>query len=104
MTVWVIRDGQLVEKGRYNKIVIAADFPTPMVSRMEPYESPVTGREVTSWRQRDQEMRDHNCYDGRDLPKDHVYSRGIDAQMKELSDARERQPDDAIWRDPTDDT
>ena len=78
MTVWVIRDGKLVEKGFRpgDEVIFRSDFPTPSVSRLDPYESPVTGAEITSWRARDADMKAADAYDPRDLPKDHVYSKG----------------------------
>lgn len=55
--------------------VAASDFPTPMISRIEAYHSPITDALVTSWRQRDREMNAHDCYDPRDLPKGHTYAK-----------------------------
>jgi hypothetical protein len=71
MTVWVIRDGVLVEKGSIADAVQdrRSIFPTPMLSRMEPFESPVTGREITSWRERDRDMEAVGACDPRDLPR-----------------------------------
>jgi hypothetical protein len=94
MTVWVIRDGQLVEKGRYNKIVIAADFPTPMISRIEAYESPVTGETISSWRQRDADMQAVGACDPRDLSGDPFQKRAENA-------ARRPDDDSFEWRDPS---
>jgi hypothetical protein len=98
MTTYVIRDGHLVLKPMRVRASIP-DLPTPMLSRFEPMASPVTGETISSWRQRDADMQAVNAFDGRDLPKDHVFSRGLDAQAKELSDARQREPDKPIWRD-----
>ncbi|MER8619175.1 hypothetical protein NKG99_20445 [Mesorhizobium sp. M1409] len=88
MTVWVMRDGQLVDKASVPaaRADFRSIFPAPRISRMEPFESPVTGKEVTSWRQRDAEMRAVDAFDPRDLPRDHVYSRGRAVQLKEASD------------------
>ena len=83
MTVYVYREGRLVEK----RLVRLADavskaeralrddmrgpmFPLPYVSRMEPFESPVTGEEITSWRQRDADMRAADAVDPRDFGKE----------------------------------
>jgi hypothetical protein len=70
MTVWVLRDGRLVEKASMH---LAAEdrrsiFPAPMGSRMEPFESPVTGAEITSWRARDRDMAACDAVDPRDMP------------------------------------
>ena len=35
---------------------------------MEPYESPVTEKEITSWRERDRDMAAAGAVDPRDLP------------------------------------
>jgi hypothetical protein len=71
MTVWVMRDGKLVNKATVE--AAAADFrsifPTPYVSPALSYESPVTGREITSWRARDADMKAAGACDPRDLPR-----------------------------------
>ena len=85
MTVYVIRDGVLVEKTRQRKRE-ALSFPTPMVSRMEPFESPVTGKEIGSWRERDADMRAVDAYDPRDLAPGHTMARGRAVQLKEKAD------------------
>jgi hypothetical protein len=90
MTVWVIREGKLVEKGSMQE---ARDdrrsiFPAPMVSRMESFESPVTGKEISSWRQRDRDMAAVDAIDRRDLPKDHKFSKGREAQYNDPGRSR----------------
>src|SRR5262245_10575902 len=67
MTVWVLRDGRLVEKRfpRERK----PEFPSPLVSRMESYESPVDDSSISSWRQRDADMKRVDAVDPRDLPR-----------------------------------
>jgi len=64
---YVLRDGQLVEK-RLTARRIESDFPTPMLSRFEEMESPVTGKAITSWRERDRDMDRCGAVDRRDLP------------------------------------
>ena len=66
MTVYVLRNGVLVE--RRVDLKVNADFPMPMLSRMEPYESPVTEKEITSWRDRDRDMAAAGAVDPRDMP------------------------------------
>lgn len=98
MTVYVYRDGKLVEKGERLKTAPRLDregrvighslleplpLCAPYVSRMEPFESPVTGAEITSWRQRDAEMRAVDAVDPRDFPRDHALRRGRAVQLKE---------------------
>lgn len=72
MTVWVVREGRLVDKSTVGPPQTAqrSDLPAPMLSRMEPFESPVTGREVSSWRQRDRDMDAAGAVDPRDLPRE----------------------------------
>jgi hypothetical protein len=80
MTVWVVREGRLVEKASVR--AAAADrrsiFPAPMLSRMEPFESPVTGKEISSWRERDRDMDAAGAVDPRDLPKGPIERRRRD--------------------------
>jgi hypothetical protein len=74
MTIWVYRDGKLVDKASLPppKVERSA-FPTPRISSMEAFESPVTGKDISSWRERDRDMDAAGAYDPRDLPRDHVY-------------------------------
>jgi hypothetical protein len=67
MTVFVIRDGQLVERAPVS--VDAPGFPCPRVSRMTPFDSPVTGKEISSWRERDRDMAAAGAVDPRDLDR-----------------------------------
>ena len=72
MTVYVIREGVVVEKAglalRQTSDSARSDFPSPRLSRLEPFASPVTGKEITSWRQRDRDMDAAGACDPRDLP------------------------------------
>ena len=97
MTVYVIRDGELVEKGRHNTGVMFSDFPAPRISRIEPFESPVTGKEISSWRQRDADMAAAGAMDPRDLP---APTRGRGAQKREAADGQRAADDTFKWRDP----
>jgi hypothetical protein len=56
-----------------------------MLSRMEPFESPVTGKEISSWRDRDRDMREAGAVDPRDLAPP---SRGRKARLKEEKNDR----------------
>jgi hypothetical protein len=81
---YVLREGRLVPKvGRAP--AARSDFPAPFFARFEPMESPVTGREITSERQRQRDMQEADAYDPRDLKQD--YSRGREAQSREARDA-----------------
>lgn len=96
MTVYVLRDGRLVEKGTLNVLSVPVlEFPMPMLSRLlEPFESPVTGKEISNWRDRDRDMRAVDAFDVRDVPKDHTWRRGREAQLKEAKDVGP----EPIWR------
>ena len=71
MTVFVFRNGLVVPKGSAlggQARPAQSDLPAPMLSRMEPFESPVTGKEISSWRERDRDMAAADAVDPRDLP------------------------------------
>lgn len=108
MTIYVRRDGKLVNKKtgepmrmRQGPVGLAA----PRVSRMEAFESPITGKEVTSWGERDREMKEHDCFDTRDLSADHQWRRGRAVQLEELKEVRangKRTEPGFEWRDTPD--
>jgi hypothetical protein len=72
--IYVIRDGVLIEKSK------ASPVAGPMISRFEPYESPIDGARITSDRQRERDLYRSGSFDPRDLPKGHNWSKGRDAQ------------------------
>lgn len=89
MTIYVLRDGVLRPKGLDRDVARDAkrsDFPAPRLSRIEPFESPVTGKEITSWRDRDRDMAAAGAVDPRDLPQD--FKRGRAAQKREAKNGR----------------
>ena len=94
MTVYVFRGGVLVPKGsdRAEALLTRSDLPAPMLSRLTPFESPVTGKEITSWRERDRDMAAAGAVDPRDLPRD--LSKGRAAQKKEAEHGRRTSTDD----------
>jgi hypothetical protein len=98
MTVYVLRDGKLVEKGSMAEAIAdtRSILGAPSVSRMTPFESPVTGKEISSWRERDRDMKAANAFDARDLGRDHQFKRSRAVQAKEAQDARPTEPD--FWR------
>jgi hypothetical protein len=69
--IYVFRDGRVVPKPiAVHRERPAGALATPMLSpRFETFESPVTGRAVTSWRDRDRDMADGGAVDPRDLPR-----------------------------------
>ena len=69
MTVYVIRDGALVPKGKPPREGPGPRFPAPHVSRMAAFESPVTGKTISSWHERDRDMTAAGAVDPRDLPR-----------------------------------
>jgi hypothetical protein len=100
MTVYVIKDSVLIDKRKLKPPPVARSiFPAPMLSRIEPFESPVTGKEITSWRERDRDMAAAGAVDPRDLPRN--MKRGRQAQKKEAEHARRKSADDTFkWSDP----
>ena len=95
MTVWILRDGRLVNKAEYlNKGQVTVDFPIPHVSRFEPFDSPVTGQTISSWRQRDADMQAADAVDPRDLS-------GVPFEKRRGKNAQ--RPDDTFqWGEPSD--
>lgn len=67
MTVFVIRGDKLVPK-RWSAPA-PGGFPSPRVSRMDSFESPVTGQSISSWRQRERDMQAADAVDRRDIPQ-----------------------------------
>ena len=81
MTVYVIREGKLVEKASFQE---AEDekrsiFPSPQAYRFKEYESPITGALITSPRQRERDLNNSGSIDPRDLPKGREPQRKDDA-------------------------
>jgi hypothetical protein len=58
-----------------------------MLSRMEPFISPIDDKEITSWGARDRHMKEHDCYDPRDVST--PMRRGRAVQMKEAQEAKD---------------
>lgn len=101
MTVFVRRNGVLVDKDtlRGCQPIENKGFPTPRISRFEAFESPIDGKTISSWRERDRDMAENDCFDTRDLAPDHHWRRGREVQLKELEEVRANgqrteQPDD----------
>lgn len=100
MVTYVRRGGKLVIKGSADDVrdtpSARSHLSTPMISSMEPYESPITGKEVSSWGERNREMRANDCFDTRDYSSDHVWKKGREEQAKQ---AKEPQSNDGFeWR------
>ena len=63
MPVYVLRNGELVEKGTPE-----ARQGGPYISRFESYESPIDDKTISSHRQRDKDLHNSGSYDPRDTP------------------------------------
>ncbi len=92
MTIWVYRDGMLVEKH------LAPRVDGPRISRMEAYESPIDGALITSDRQRERDLARSNSYDPRDLPREKL-SRRREVQKAEASASRDTGRQLDFWRE-----
>jgi len=89
MTVYVYRNGELVEKTRE----------PARAYRFTEYESPVNGALITSSRQRERDLNRSDAFDPRDLGKDHQWRRGREVQAKEATVERSRpQQQLDFWR------
>jgi len=64
--IYVFRNGEVVPK-RWSAPA-PGGFPSPRVSRMESFESPIDGKSISSWRQRDRDMQAVDAVDRRDIP------------------------------------
>jgi|SRR5678816_2896654 len=99
MSVWVIRNGELVEKANFEE---ARDdkrsiFPSPKVSRFESYESPIDDKTISSHRQRDVDMHKSNAYDVRDIGPNHAFTKAKEA--RKASNERPKPTQLDFWRD-----
>lgn len=88
MTTFVWRDGKLVEKKERSA--------PPRAYRFEAYESPIDGALITSPRQRERDLERSGSIDPRDLPKDHRWSRGREAEGNADAGSTGQQLD--FWR------
>lgn len=70
--VYVLRNGKLVIKGSLEPEPVGkrADFPTPQIQpRFADMESPVTGKMIGSWAERERDMKAADAVDARDVPR-----------------------------------
>ena len=82
MTVYVVRGGVLVNRADLiDTLTSRSVFPAPRLSRLEPYASPIDGKEITSWAQRDRDLKDNNAYDPRDLKRSPENARRTPEQL-----------------------
>ena len=86
--IYVLRNGRLVEKGKSQAWESRGYFPTPMISRFESFDSPVTGQSISSWRQRERDMHAADAVDPRDIPRAAIEKR----QQTVERNARAREP------------
>ena len=72
MPTFVMRNGLLVDKHTGERMPLPADW-KPVAPRilpdMEPFLSPVTGEVIGGRAQRRDDLKRHDCYDGRDIPR-----------------------------------
>jgi len=92
MSVYVIKNGELVVKTTHQNSS-RSSFPTPMISRIEPFESPISGKEISSWRDRDRDMAVVNAVDPRDLPRKPFEQRKKKLHERSILEQAARQPD-----------
>jgi hypothetical protein len=81
MTVWVFRDGELVDKSTVEppKFAKSENLSTPMIQpRFADMESPVTGKTIGSWKERERDMRAADAVDARDVPRAPIEKRKRD--------------------------
>lgn len=94
MTVYVLRNGRLVTKtGQIREAVKLKNFPSPMISRFDSFESPITGETISSWRQRDADMQAGGAVDPRDLAREPFERRAADNARRQSAPFQ--------WGDPT---
>jgi hypothetical protein len=89
VTVYVWRDGKLVEKNGKSPV---APY------RFREYESPIDGALITSSRQRERDLERSGSIDPRDLPEDQRWLRGRDAQRQEADAGSTGQQQLDFWR------
>jgi hypothetical protein len=72
MATYVLRNGLLVDKHTGERMPLPADW-KPAAPRiqpdMEPFISPVSGKVIGGRAQRRDDMKRHDCIDGRDIPR-----------------------------------
>ena len=98
MSVWVIRNGELVEKANFEEAREdrRSIFPSPKVSRFESYESPIDDKTISSHRQRDVDMHRSNAYDVRDIGPNHSFNKAKEARKADNERSKPTQLD--FWR------
>jgi hypothetical protein len=91
MSVYVMRDGKLVEKSSTSaRSSSFSSFPSPRISRIEAFESPITGEQISSWRQRDRDMNAADAVDPRDLPRKPFEQRRKKRHERSIIEAAQR--------------
>jgi hypothetical protein len=91
MPVYVLRNGELVEKGTPE-----ARQGGPYISRFESYESPIDDKTISSHRQRDMDLYRSNSYDVRDTGPNHAFTRAKEARKADNGRSNPAQLD--FWR------
>lgn len=79
--IYVLRDGKLVDKRTVERADLwrpdaRSDFPSPMIQPAFPdMESPVTGKTIGSWAERERDMKAADAVDARDVPRGPIEKR-----------------------------
>lgn len=72
MPTYIMRNGLLVDKHTGERMPLPADW-KPVAPRVqadiEPFLSPVTGEVIGGNAQRREDLKRHDCIDGRDIPR-----------------------------------
>jgi hypothetical protein len=72
MATYVMRNGLLVDKHTGERMPLPADWKPAkpqIMPDMEPFVSPVSGELIGGRAQRREDMKRHDCIDGRDIPR-----------------------------------
>lgn len=78
MPTYIFKDGALIDKSTGEAMALDPNWRPAapgLIPDMEPFLSPVTGEVVGGRAQRREDMKRHDCVDGRDIPRrQYVYS------------------------------
>ena len=106
MTVYVYRNGELVDKRRavLNDEInrrsreLRNDMWAFFLSRFEAYESPVTEKTISSDRQRELDLHRSNSYDERDIGPNHDFAKARQARKEQNAAGSAGPEQPKFWR------